>query len=48
MVGTVADRLSMVASGKADLECANTTETLTRLANVDFSNLISSTAAASW
>jgi len=40
LVGTVADRLSMVASGKADLECANTTETLTRLANVDFSNLI--------
>ena len=40
MVGQVADRLSMVASGKADLECANTTETLTRLANVDFSNLI--------
>ena len=30
----------MVASGKADLECANTTQTLTRLANVDFSNLI--------
>src|SRR6185295_7465093 len=27
-------------SGRADLECANTTETLTRLANVDFSNLI--------
>ena len=30
----------MVASGKADLECANTTQTLARLANVDFSNLI--------
>ena len=40
MVGTVTDRLAMVASGRADLECANTTETLTRLANVDFSNLI--------
>jgi glutamate/aspartate transport system substrate-binding protein len=40
MVGQVTDRLAMVASGKADLECANTTETLSRLASVDFSNLI--------
>lgn len=40
MVGTVTERLAMVASGKAELECANTTQTLTRLANVDFSNLI--------
>jgi len=40
MVGTVTERLGMVASGKAELECANTTQTLTRLANVDFSNLI--------
>jgi glutamate/aspartate transport system substrate-binding protein len=40
MVGPVADRLAMVASGRADLECANTTQTLARLANVDFSNLI--------
>jgi ABC-type amino acid transport substrate-binding protein len=40
MVGTVAERLQMVASGRADLECANTTQTQTRLANVDFSNLI--------
>ncbi|MFO1303562.1 MAG: amino acid ABC transporter substrate-binding protein [Burkholderiales bacterium] len=40
MVGSVTDRLGMVASGKADLECANTTQTLARLANVDFSNLI--------
>ena len=40
MVGGVAERLAMVASGRADLECANTTETLSRLANVDFSNLI--------
>ena len=38
--GTVTERLQMVASGKADLECANTTQTQTRLANVDFSNLI--------
>jgi len=40
MVGSVTERLAMVASGRADLECANTTQTQTRLANVDFSNLI--------
>ena len=40
LVGPVAERLTMVASGKADIECANTTQTLARLANVDFSNLI--------
>jgi ABC-type amino acid transport substrate-binding protein len=40
LVGTVTERLQMVASGRADLECANTTQTQTRLANVDFSNLI--------
>ena len=40
IAGSVSDRLQMVASGKADLECANTTQTLARLANVDFSNLI--------
>lgn len=40
MVGSVTDRLGMVASGRADLECGNTTQTLSRLANVDFSNLI--------
>jgi ABC-type amino acid transport substrate-binding protein len=40
LAGSVSDRLQMVASGKADLECANTTQTLARLANVDFSNLI--------
>lgn len=40
MVGTVSERLQMVASGRADLECANTTQTQSRLANVDFSNLI--------
>jgi ABC-type amino acid transport substrate-binding protein len=40
VVGTVAERLAMVASGKADLECANTTATQTRMANVDFSSLI--------
>jgi ABC-type amino acid transport substrate-binding protein len=40
LVGSVSERLQMIASGKADLECANTTQTLARLANVDFSNLI--------
>lgn len=34
------ERLKMVASGKADLECGNTTQTLARMANVDFSSLI--------
>jgi len=38
--GSVGERLQMVAAGRADLECANTTQTQTRLANVDFSNLI--------
>ena len=40
IVGTVAERLAMVASGKADIDCANTTATLTRMAEVDFSSLI--------
>jgi ABC-type amino acid transport substrate-binding protein len=40
MAGSTPDRLQMVASGKADLECANTTQTIARLANVDFSSLI--------
>ena len=38
--GSVSERLQMIASGRADLECANTTPTQSRLANVDFSNLI--------
>ena len=38
--GSVAERLQMVASGRAELDCANTTQTQSRLANVDFSNLI--------
>lgn len=38
--GSVTERLQMVASGKADLDCANTTLTQGRLATVDFSNLI--------
>jgi ABC-type amino acid transport substrate-binding protein len=38
--GTVAERLQMVQSGKLDLECANTTRTLTRMKSVDFSSLV--------
>jgi ABC-type amino acid transport substrate-binding protein len=40
LAGSVTERLQMVATGRADLECANTTQTQSRLANVDFSNLI--------
>jgi len=40
IVGTVAERLAMVASGKADIDCANTTATQTRMEDVDFSSLI--------
>jgi len=40
MPGQTSERLKMIASGKADLECGNTTQTLARLANVDFSALI--------
>jgi ABC-type amino acid transport substrate-binding protein len=40
MPGTATERLQMVASGKADMECANTTQTQSRLKDVDFSNLI--------
>ena len=38
--GSTSERLQMVRSGKADLDCANTTQTLARLASVDFSSLI--------
>ena len=40
IAATTPQRLDMVASGKADLECGNTTQTLARLGRVDFSNLI--------
>ena len=40
IAGSVGERLQLVASGRAELECANTTQTQSRLANVDFSNLI--------
>jgi glutamate/aspartate transport system substrate-binding protein len=38
--GTVSERIAMVASGKADIDCANTTATLSRMRDVDFSSLI--------
>jgi glutamate/aspartate transport system substrate-binding protein len=38
--GAVNIRLEMISAGKADLECANTTQTQGRLVTVDFSNLI--------
>jgi glutamate/aspartate transport system substrate-binding protein len=39
VVDTVPNRVAMVAGGKADLECANTTASQTRMKDVDFSNL---------
>jgi len=39
IAGTVTERLDAVAAGKADLECANTSATLSRMEKVDFSNL---------
>jgi ABC-type amino acid transport substrate-binding protein len=38
--GTVSERIQMVASGRADLDCANTTATLSRMQDVDFSSLV--------
>ncbi len=40
LAAPVAERLQMVAAGRAEMDCANTTQTQTRLASVDFSNLI--------
>ena len=40
IVGTAAERVEMVASGKADIDCANTTATQARMRDVDFSSLI--------
>jgi len=37
---TAAERVQLVASGKADMDCANTTMTQSRLKDVDFSSLI--------
>jgi ABC-type amino acid transport substrate-binding protein len=38
--GSVTERLALVASGRADLDCANTSATLGRMKEVDFSNLV--------
>jgi ABC-type amino acid transport substrate-binding protein len=40
LVGTVSERIAMVASGKADLDCANTTASASRMEQVDFSSLV--------
>jgi glutamate/aspartate transport system substrate-binding protein len=40
LVGSAVERITMVASGKADLDCANSSATLSRMKDVDFSNLI--------
>src|SRR5947207_13743873 len=40
VVDTVPNRVALIASGKADLECANATQSQARLQQVDFSNLI--------
>ena len=40
IVGTVAERVAMVAAGKADLDCANTTASASRMQQVDFSALV--------
>jgi len=40
LVGAVAERIAMIASGKAELDCANTSATLSRMERVDFSALI--------
>lgn len=39
-VGSAAERVAMVASGKAELDCANTSATRTRMKDVDFSSLV--------
>lgn len=39
LAGSTPERLRMIATGKADLECGNTSQTLARLASVDFSGL---------
>jgi ABC-type amino acid transport substrate-binding protein len=38
--GTVSERLAAVKAGRADLECANTTATRSRMRDVDFSSLV--------
>ena len=38
--GTVTERLAAIKAGRADLDCANTTASASRMADVDFSNLV--------
>ena len=38
--GTVSERLAAVKAGRADIECGNTTATISRMADVDFSSLV--------
>jgi ABC-type amino acid transport substrate-binding protein len=40
LAAPVAERVQMVAGGRAEMDCANTTQTQARLVSVDFSNLI--------
>lgn len=40
IAGTVAERLASVKAGRVDIECANTTATISRMADVDFSSLV--------
>lgn len=40
ILGSAAERVAMVAGGKADLDCANTTASLSRMREVDFSALV--------
>jgi len=40
LVGTAAERVDMVAAGKAQLDCANTTASRSRMKSVDFSSLV--------
>jgi ABC-type amino acid transport substrate-binding protein len=40
VVGTAAERVDMVAAGKAQLDCANTTASRSRMKRVDFSSLV--------
>ncbi len=40
LIGATEERLAMVASGRADIDCANTSATQARMQRVDFSNLV--------
>ncbi|MBS0320916.1 MAG: amino acid ABC transporter substrate-binding protein [Proteobacteria bacterium] len=40
LIGSTEDRIAMVAAGRADIDCANTSATQTRMRRVDFSSLV--------